>query len=460
MLGNNQDPTKKKFSHRQKQHGMKTKKRSKKVPQIDTLKDDRFADFNKPEKKPPVDMYGKLTISQEEFSNYISSSDDEPEMLIPEDALPSKNDNDVYSDQISSRMALINQPWKQITAQDIFQYFYLNMDDKDDLLSVRVVLSRYGQEHPETEAPPPTDNEEIETALWRSREESDFKRYFAICEFKDAQSADFLYKKMSGVEISDEKGGFFDLQFMGDEEYEIVKSFPVRDEATNKIDDWDPPEVYCKFLTNTKNTDTWDSAPADRVAAHEKIWSIEGDDFENEADDACKILIGTGSEDEERPTREGLEEMIREANKEEEEEITETESDENGFDVKFVEEKKENDLQSENKDKKKKHKKKSTDEIGVPQNEKNEETVKDLMDDDRFKEFYARPGYGFNTADSSFKRTDIMEKFMDEVSKKHMEANRDSHKDKTQEEHESDLLKSTAERLKQRAAKRINSNKK
>lgn len=461
MLGNNQDSAKKNSMKQQNIHGTKkrSKNKSKKQVKIDIQNDSRFEDFTKPEKTPPVDMYGR-PISQDALENYVSSSDDEVDMKIPEDALPSSGENDIYSDKITPIIAVVNQPWKQIRAQDIFQYFFMNMEDHgDDLLSVKVVLSRYGQENPETEAPPPTDSEEIETARWRAREENEQKRYFAICEFKDAESADSLYKNISNVELSEEKGGFFDLQFISSDDFDIIKSFPLRDEAHEPVPDWDRPEIYCKFLTNTKNNDKWDSAPQDRVEAFDRIWEATDDEFTNEQD-AISKLLGSGSEGEQGPTREDLEGTIAELHKEEEEDMNESESEENEqFEVTFVEKNEEPEKTDESKEKVKKHKKKS-ESVSIPQNENVEDAIKDVMEDDRFNEFFAKPGYGIDTTDPSFKRTELNEKFMNELSKKHIEANKNTDKKKKQEEHESDLLKSTVEELKRRASMRLKSNKK
>ena len=339
-------------------------------------------------------------------------------------------------------------------------------DHGDDLLSVKVVLSRYGQENPETEAPPPSEIEEIETAIWRTREENEAKRYFAICEFKDAYSANLLYEELGNVEISEDKGGFFDLRFIDDEQSDAIASFPVRDEAHTYISDWNPPDVDCKSQTSTKNNDTWDSAPPDRVEAINKIWQTQDDDFDDE-DDALSTIIASGSENEERPTRAQMKGTLDAAFNEEEDEMNDFDSDEqNDIQVNFVEGKEENDQLpekiDENKEINKKHKKKSIESINdnFNQKEKEEEIVKDAIEDDRFQEYFAKPGYSIDTSESNFKRTGLMEKYMNEISKKHMEANKISEKGTKQENPKLDLLESSIERLKRKSAMRVNSNKK
>lgn len=436
-------------------HGKKTKTRSKnksiKETKIDIEKDDRFADFTKPEKKPPVDMFGR-PVSPDALENYQSSSDDEPEMLIPSDVLPSDDEEPNYSNKINRRMAVVNQPWKDIKAQDIFQYFYLNMgDNKDDLLSVKVFLSQYGQEHPQKEAPPPTDNEEFEIALWRKRNKDDLKRYFAVCEFRDAKSADNLYEALKNVGISDDEGSFFDLQFLNDETWKEVSSFPVRDEAHEYVKDWNPPEVYDQFLTSTKNNDTWDSAPPERVNSIKNIWKAIEDDLEAEITEPT--IFGSGSEEDEKLSRNDVKFLF------EEEDQYESESEENAdLKVDFVQEENEaSEKNDENQVKNKKNKKKSkeTTNINEIKTENEEDTIKSVMEDDRFKDLFALPGYGIDTSDPNFKRTELMDKFMNEVTKKHMEANSVSDKEKSKGEASSGI-ESTVERLRRRSAMRAN----
>ncbi|OHT11549.1 hypothetical protein TRFO_19004 [Tritrichomonas foetus] len=420
-------------------------------------KDDRFAEFEKPEKKPPVDMYGR-PISPTAFEKYESSSDDEIEMLIPEDALPSSDDevdHNVYDSTIYRRLAVVQQPWESVSAQDIYQIMYSCLEDHhEDLISVIVYLSKYGQENPEVEAPPPTDNEDIETARWRKRMMNNMKRYFAICEFKDKNIANTVYSLLDSTDISD-TGSKLDVQFVADDI--AFDDFPVRDEAHNPVENWNPPEILCPYLNKTKNKDDWDSAPNDRKNAFKAIWDNLSSDDDGVA---ASLIIGSGSEDEERPTRDSLLDTISAiANEEEEEEIESDSEKAEELNVHFTQDANlvAGSAQEKEESKFSKKKNKKANEMKVINED---ETIKEVMEDDRFKELFAKPGYGINTADPNFKRTPMMEKFMGEVSRKHMETNEETEKNNSQQETStSGKMESTVERLRKRAAAHANANK-
>ena len=445
LMSSHESPATSRKSKRRnfKQKGKNRNNHHKREIKIDE-NDDRFADFNRPEKKPPVDMYGR-PISPDALEKYVSSSDDEIEMLIPSDAVESSNDEEqaVYSDEIYRRIAIVDLPWKNITAQDLYQYMYLSLENlHDDITSVTVYLSHYGEEHPETEAPPPTDNEDIETARWRKREKQNMKRYFAICEFKDKKVADKVYCMLQNTDISD-TGSKFNVSFVNDEiQFQDMK---IRDQANAKVDDWEPPEILAPFLNRTKNKDDWDSPSNERKAAFRNIWeSVENGDEDD--DYAASLIMGSGSEDEEKPSRDALMETLNALHGEEEEEVPESES-EKEFEVNFVQGAEEQQQKEEIKTKKTKKKKENVEVANE------DATINEIMEDDRFKELFAKPGYGINTADPNFKRTPMMEKFMDEVSKKHLESTSEQ---KTEDQSSSTKIESTVERLRRRSAMNAN----
>lgn len=424
--------------------------------EIDITADDRFSDFTKPLKEPPVDMYGRLR-TPDALDNYISSSDDEPDLLIPEDARPAESEDDGdFSDKIYRRLALTNQPWSNVTAQDIFQYINIAMTENetyDDLISVKVYLSRFGQEHPELEAPPPSEIEEVETARWRKREADNLKRYFAICEFKDAEAANRVYDKLRNVGLNETDSISFDLAFVNDETQ--FDSFPLRDEANSLMKDWTPPEIYSPFLTKTKNNDTWDSAPKERVNAIKAIWDAgENDNVESLI---SQLLASSGnSEDETRPGKEDLADLLEQSRLAEEEDDVDDADQVEDFQVQFVQKKEEIRQEEERRMHSRKPKKGKKEETKQVVDET--QLVQEIVQDDRFADLFAKPGYGIDSSDPNFKRTPLMEKFMDVVSKKHMEVNAGSHLSKEKNSAVSQM-ESTVDRIRKRAAEQAKKNK-
>jgi hypothetical protein len=222
--------------------------------------DSRFSELMETGKRPPVDMFGHV-VDAEAMQNYESSSDEEIEAPIPPGLLPTveSDSEEVRTSEKTLRLALSDLPWRKLTAQDIYGIIAKACEKKaDDLESVVVFLSRYGQSHPpEEDGPPPEGLDPAAlTEVWRQREKADMKRYFAICTFKDADTADKLCRALSGCEIED-TGAFFDISAVPDGME--FGDFQVRDSANSIRDDWQMPQVETPWMNKSKRTEEWDA---------------------------------------------------------------------------------------------------------------------------------------------------------------------------------------------------------
>lgn len=406
--------------------------------------DDRFAGLDIPaERPPPVDMFGR-PVSAEAIAEYESSSDEseeEIEMLAPE---PLSEQEDVYGDATSDTLALVNLPWKKVSAQDIFALVGRALGARArDLKRVTVYLSNWGRAHPEQPPAPPEDvDEEVQIALWRRHEREEMKRYFAILSFEEGTGAgEYAYGELQGCEV-ETTGSFFDVSYVVGQTFD---GFEVRDAAESAPDDWEPPDMQADFLSKTKPDDEWDGNPKERQNAIDLIWS----NLDGEIDDRIVAqIMGSGSEDETHLTREDVQDTLDMLNEEEDGSDFNISSDDDSESEKEIEvtfqqstsiPQEAGERQSAKKAKKEAEKRTEAD----------EETIRDVVKDPRFAALFSKPGYGIDSADPKFKRTKEMETFMNEVSRK-------QHSRKTEEKLEKETsekvnIESTVERIKKRA---------
>jgi hypothetical protein len=188
--------------------------------------------------------------------------------------------------------------------------------------------------------------------------------------------------------------------------------FSVRDTAESVPEDWVMPVVESPWLNQSRPTEQWDDPKGERVRAIQAIWDAD-DSTDNEV--AVSLLVGSSSEAEDRPTREDVLGLL-----EGEEEEEKNEADDEELDIRFVPsvaEKEEGKLNEEPPAHRKKSRKQRKKEAA--EQEPDEADVKEILEDERFADMFAKPGYGINAADPKFKRTPIMDKFMAEVAKKH-----------------------------------------
>ena len=418
----------------------KSKKSNKKT---ESRSDSRFAGLEIPaEKAPPVDMFGR-PISPDSFAKYESSSDEsesEIEMLVPE---PMSEQEDVYGDQTSDTLAIVNLPWKKITAKDIFSIVSKVIGEKASYLkNVTVYLSNYGKEHPEQVEEPPEDiDEEVQIAMWRKKEKEEMKRYFAILYFEEGSGAgEYAYKELQNCEV-ETTGSFFDVSYVVGQTFE---NFEVRDSADSIPDNWELPDMESDFLNKTKPEDDWDANPKERQNAIDLIWSNLDGDID---DRIVAQIMGSGSEDETHLSREDMQDTINVLNEEEEQDDFNISSDEESDSDKEIEVTFKQNLNIKQEPNEKPISKKAKKEA-EKRPEADAETIKDVVQDPRFASLFNKPGYGIDSADPKFKRTKEMETFMNEVSKKQHQKTDDI---KEQQTNTKTNIESTVDRIKKRA---------
>ncbi|KAH0789928.1 Pre-rRNA-processing protein ESF1 [Histomonas meleagridis] len=400
-------------------------------------------------------MYGR-PVSPEAFEKYESSSDEDEdiESLIPKEALPlTESDSEVYGTETSNRLAIIDLPWKKITATDIFAIISKVLEDRsNELLSVTVYVSKYGQEHPEEpEGPPQNVDEEIQIAIWRRKEKENLKRHFAICCFESTNCSELAYKLLQQNEI-ETTGNVFNVSYVSTDE--DFTTFPIRDEATSYPDNWEMPNISSDFLNKTKPDEDWDSNPRERTEAIEAIWENPDDEV------AAQLILGSGSEDERPLSRADLQSTLDALNEEEEvnsefdisNESDETENEsEKEVEVTFEHTLPQN-LEASTKAAKLMKKQKKEE---MKRKEADLDTINEYVDDERFKEFFGKQGYGINVADAKFKRTPEMEKFMDVVSRRSTKT--DDIKERAEEIQNE--IESTVDRIRRRANENLKNKK-
>jgi hypothetical protein len=318
------------------------------------------------------------------------------------------DEEEIRTTEKTARLALTNLPWRKITAQDIYGMVAKVCEDRaDDLDSVTVYLSHYGQEHPAEDEVEPADglDEEALQVIWRRHEKHDMKRYFAICQFHNEDTPDRIARVVSGCEIED-SGTFFDFSVVPDDLN--LSSFPVRDTADTVKDDWAMPKIETPWMSRSKIVDGWDESSSERKRAIGAAWEAPGSE---EDQIISELLIGSGSEDEERPQRGDLEGTLFALNAEEEDE------EEDEIQVDFVENGREEEEEEVLEKKRKKTRKERKEE-----KEPDVEAVDEIMNDARFSDLFVKSGYGVDASDPRFKRSVAMDKFMGEVAKRHHEA--------------------------------------
>ncbi|EAY18548.1 hypothetical protein TVAG_462330 [Trichomonas vaginalis G3] len=389
-------------------------------------KDSRFDDLEVEERHPPVDMYG---IPNEYAENYVSSSDEE----FPDEFKKyefSSSDEEITTKESTSRLAITGLYWEKVKASDIFAFINYSLSSDDTLNSVSVYLSHYGEEHLEDfkkDDIPDDEPDDVRAAAFRYRQKVLSKCYFAVAEFTDSKSADDAYEQLSRCEFGN-TGNFLDLSVIPDDV--DFSAFKLRDMAKEVPADWDMPNINAAWNTNTKAEDDWDTNPVERVAAVNSIWE---DDLDEDAqNEVASILIGSGSEDDERPTRESLLGTLKALAEEEEEEEEQKEMDDMVFE--FVshagpdkkkakkqkeEEVEEEEINEEKKKEEKRQKKKEKKEKKQKQSVDDEEIVDQIMNDDRFKDVIEQSGYGIDATASNFKNDPAMDKLRSKIARQH-----------------------------------------
>lgn len=265
-------------------------------------KDERFELFEEEEDGPPVNMYGQRT---KYYDKYVSSSDEEfPDEFKKYDINVQFPSMDTTKDS-TSRLALIDLSWEDITAHDIFGYISRSLasDDYKDsgLISVTVYLSNYGKENLESiqkEVFLTDEKEEIRMYGWRNKKKKLAKCYFAVCEFQSIEDADKCYELLNDTEIMD-TGNRFDLSFVPDD-MDFIE-YHVRDTASSLNEKWVPETKEALHMSRTNVAEDWEDVDKEREKIFEKIWQLKSDEEDTEL-----IRQVLASDDDDVLTREDL----------------------------------------------------------------------------------------------------------------------------------------------------------
>ena len=412
----------------------KEEEAAKKAAEEEESEDDRFAELDEEVVGPPVDMYGRPTKF---YEKYESSSDEE----FPDEFKKyefSDSEEDTTTKESTKRLAITGLNWKKLKAADIFALIEYSLDEKETLQNVTVYLSHYGEEHmndfKDSEIPE-NQPDDVRAAAWRYRQHCEAKFYFAIAEFSDEKSADKAYAQLSHCEFED-TGNFLDLSVVPDET--DFSGMRVRDSAKEAPTDWTMPDINASWVNKTKAEDDWETNAPERVAAVNECWNETLND--DELQEVASLLIGDGSEDDERPQRNDLLGTLELLRQEEEEEEDENEDKSKEITFEFIshagkdkkkakkekEEQEDGEEEEDQEEKKKTERKQKKDKKKEKKEAEQDDTeiVNEIVQDDRFKEVFNESGYGIDATNANYKRDAAMDKLASRIALQHQNKHR------------------------------------
>ena len=388
----------------------------------ESIIDDRFEDLDIKEKKPPVDLYGRPISGL--IEDYISSEDEffaDPFQKYEN----SESEEEIRTKISTSRLAIKNLDWKRLSSTDIFSIISLSCSDlSKDLLNVTVFVSQFGEkylnEHQSNLENISELDQDVQSAAWRHHKRQLEKCYFAILEFSTSSSADSAYEILKNCDILD-TGNFIDISVVPDEI--DFSTFQIRDKSNSKPEDWNLPDLGIKSDSSTKLIDDWDSNDPNRIAAIEAAWE---DDGEKSYEIISSLLLASDDENDKKPTRESLKEIIKALEEEEDQDEDKNDNDSDEINITFEPKKvdkknKKNNEEIEEifKEAKKNKKNKKVEKV-LNNNINDEEVVNSILEDDRFKDELEKPGYGISATDKDFNPTPTMNKLRNQIAKRHL----------------------------------------
>lgn len=263
-----------------------------------------------------------------ESSSDESSSDDESDVHVEEDAELPREDDAVPTGDISSRLAAVNMDWDNIRATDIMAVANSFVPADGRILNVVIYPSEFGTERlqrEEIEGPPREifastakenqDNrtilddsldvaesedetqtktqlqgdgtgEEFDSTALRAYQLDRLRYYYAVITCSSANVAKAIYDNLDGREYLT-SANFFDLRFVPDG---TTFDQDVHDECEKLPDDYKPNEFMTGALTHSKVKLTWDADDTTRQEVQKRAFSRKELD-ENE----LQAYIGTDS---------------------------------------------------------------------------------------------------------------------------------------------------------------------
>ncbi|KAG2414281.1 hypothetical protein HFD88_003472 [Aspergillus terreus] len=271
--------------------------------------------------------------SEEESSDEEEDEDEDEEFAGAGEELqfPDKQQLDVPTGDVTSRIAVVNLDWDNIRAEDLLAVFSSFVPAGGKVLKVSVYPSEFGKERmerEEVEGPPkeifastkgddePSDEDEevdsdeeeekIKQSMLQEDKGEEFNstqlrkyqlerlRYFyAILTFSSKDVAKHVYDLVDGAEYLS-SANFFDLRFVPDET-DFSEDKP-RDECERIPDGYQPNDFVTDALQHSKVKLTWDMEDKSRKEAQAR--AFRGSRKEIDENDLKAYLASDSSDDE------------------------------------------------------------------------------------------------------------------------------------------------------------------
>jgi hypothetical protein len=283
----------------------------------------------------------------ESSSSEESSSEEEDEAEDDEDEeaqFPDKEQPDVPSGEVTTRLAVVNLDWDNIRAEDLMAVFSSFIPTGGRVLNVTVYPSEFGKERmerEEIEGPPKEifasskknnkrndsdeeeldsdeEEEEIKQSMLKGDDGEEFnstqlrryqldrlRYYYAIIKFSSKDVAKHVYDLIDGAEYLS-SANFFDLRFVPDDT-DFSDDKP-RDECSRIPDAYKPTEFVTDALQHSKVKLTWDADDKSRKEAQAR--AFRGSHADIDENDLKAYLGSDSSEDESEDDEDGGVEVV------------------------------------------------------------------------------------------------------------------------------------------------------
>lgn len=272
---------------RQTKSGIKTKTKSKVVPEVsgskekldDDSKEDESSEGSAEESSADelLDFArgeGNVESSEEDSTD---SSEDEEERLMREEAAQEiewdELDKDApRSDDTSRRLALCNMDWQNLKAEDLFVLMSSFVPANGVVLSVRIFPTEFGKQRMQEET---THGPKLSSKNAQALRKYEFDRlryYYAVVECNNETTANAIYESCDGTEFQT-SGTKLDLRFIPDDmEFDESEQTDVCDSMPAN---YEPVDFVNAALMQSTCESTFDSEDLRRKKTIAKLYSKE-----------------------------------------------------------------------------------------------------------------------------------------------------------------------------------------
>lgn len=254
-------------------------------------------------------------ISESSDSEDIEEFVDKVEQQVFEQLHPHYQSAQAPTGQPSSRLALLNLDWDQITSQDIFQLLYSFKPQLGSIISVKKYISAFGKERLEQEKlhGPPSNifslSEEQKIIQLEEKDEGEefvdhelrkyqlerLKYYYVIVETDCIETARHIYQECDGREF-EKSCNVLDIRYVSDDE--VFEEKDIAEYASQLTAKYQPRIKATRALQHSRVKLTWDDDDPKRShitrARHANLDLISDEDF-------AAYLASSASEDEAKP---------------------------------------------------------------------------------------------------------------------------------------------------------------